>query len=148
MRPALGLLLVLLGAAALSPWPSPGASASCAGPSISVVGSQVDPPELEPRTSIVVEGRGFVDGCDDNGTSDGGGCDNDEPREGEAPLSDVELTIRQGGHEWILGTADAGTAESDELGRVTWTFTLPTEVGGGTARLVPERGQAIVVLVR
>ena len=46
------------------------------------------------------------------------GCSVDE-LEPELPLKAVTLRLRQGVDEWDLRTADAGSAEGGELGRIT-----------------------------
>ncbi|MCW2796782.1 hypothetical protein [Nocardioides sp.] len=146
MRP--GFLLILLVAGVTSPWPSPGASASCVGPSIDVLGSPLDRPELARATPVIVAGQHFVNGCNDTGSRDAGGCDNDEQRETEIPLTDVELTLQQGRSQWSLGSADAGTAGDNELGQLSWEFELPAHVRPGAARLLADGVPRLAVLIR
>lgn len=84
-------------------------------------------------------GRGFVDGCDDTGGgSVGFGCSDDDADETETPLEDVELVALQGQpipEQTTLAVADAGNAEDNELGRVTWTFVVPDTLSPGPAVL-------------
>ncbi|MCD4534720.1 hypothetical protein LRP67_11560 [Nocardioides sp. cx-169] len=112
------------------------ARASCAAPSLSVLDAAV--PAMTPGDVVIVEGRGFVDGCDDGG----GGCTADET-EPATPYADVTLTLRQGPRAWTLGTADAS-----EAGEVAWEVTVPAGVTPGRAVLVPDVGSPLVVRVR
>ena len=63
-------------------------------------------------------------------------------------MQDVALELRQDGRSWRLGTADAGTAEEQRLGYVTWTVELPEGVQPGRARLVADTAQPVDVRVR
>jgi hypothetical protein len=63
-------------------------------------------------------------------------------------MKDVTLSIRQAGHVWTLGTADAGTAKNDSLGQVTWAVVLPTALKAGRATLVADQAQGLTVVVR
>ncbi len=125
------LLAALLGAA-LAPFPQPSASASCSAPDL-----ETDGLVLRPGAEVVVEGRGFLDGCQDSmGCTESLGCSSceyDEPP--PEPTADVALVLRQGGRTWQLGTVDA-----DADGRVAWRFTVPRGLRHGTARLVPAEG--------
>jgi len=140
------LLVTLLLALAIVPFPQAPASASCAGPYLKTGQRLV----LERGATTTVEGRAFVDGCQDSeGCTVGLGCDNceyDEPP--PTPMRDVELRLRQGDRIWKLATADAGSAADNHLGWVTWTFDLPAGVKPGPARLLPEQTEAVRIRVR
>ena len=139
-RSFLVLLLALLGLTLL-PGGGP-AAASCAAPTIE------EPTVLVRGTQTSVDGRGFVDGCrDSQGCGVGcGDCEYDDPP--EEPYAAVELRLRQGGRTWVLATEDAGTADDDRLGQVTWTFTVPDGVRPGRARLSTEQSGPVAVRVR
>lgn len=133
-------LVAVCATASLVAWPVPGgpAAASCADPTLSVAGAEGgagSAPVLVTDMAFDVDGRGFVDGCDDTGEGSTWGCGSDEG-EIETPLSDVELVARQDGRTWQLGTADAGTAEIGRTGQVTWRVTLPSGLGPGRAVLL------------
>lgn len=116
--------------------PTPTASSSCAGPELRLPGTA----ESQKRSTIqapgplTVEGRHFVDGCDDTGGGDAFGCTTEEP-EPVIPHTDVTLELHQGGRSWQLGTEDAGTAEENRLGHVTWQVLLPEGPATGRATL-------------
>lgn len=138
MRRSVLALFLALGALAFAPYPSVPAAASCAGPILELPTD----PVLQRGTALTVEGAGFVEGCRDTMSCSGvpgcESCEYDEPL--ERPDEDVDLVLLQRGRTWTLDTADAGTAEDDRLGRVTWSFTLPADVRRGTARLVAGDG--------
>ena len=140
------LLLVGLLAVVLAPFPAAPVSASCAGASFEGIDRLV----LVRGETATVEGRHFVDGCRDTMSCSGVGgcqsCEYDEPP--EVPMQDVVLELRQDGRSWRLGTADAGTAEEQRLGHVTWTVALPDGVQPGRARLVADTAQPVRVRVR
>ena len=140
------VLLTGLLAVVLAPFPAAPVAASCAGASFEGVDRLV----LVRGGTATVEGRHFVDGCRDTMTCSGvGGCQSctyDEPP--ERPMQDVALELRQDGRSWRLGTADAGTAEEQRLGHVTWTVELPEDVRPGRARLVADTAVPAVVRVR
>lgn len=144
MRPT--RLLVVAGVlAALAPFPSGPASASCAAPSLDVARGAV----LGTGATLEVEGRGFVDGCRDAMSCPAYGCDEctyDDPP--PAPLVDVALTLVQDGRRWELGTADAGTAEEGRAGQVSWSVTLPRAVRTGPARLVADGTTGVPVVLQ
>jgi len=141
-------LSLLLGSALLAvavlPLPTTPAAAQCAAPYL----EDADHLVLVRGIAATIEGRAFVSGCNDSigcrtGTLGCQSCTDPPPVE---PLEDVELTLVQGGRTWHLGSADAGSAEDDRLGWVTWTFDVPTSAKPGRARLVagyaaPERVQ-------
>ena len=107
-------------------------SASCAAPYLKTAEALV----LARGVTTAVEGRAFVDGCQDSvSCSVGLGCDSceydDPPPE---PMKDVVLQLRQHGRTWDLATADAEGASTSHLGWVTWAFELPPGVVGGPAR--------------
>jgi hypothetical protein len=93
-----------------------------------------EPPLVTVGSELVVSGQGFVDGCDDQRGGDAFGCTEEEP-EPEEPLADVDLVLKQRGNTWVLGTASAGSADDNELGRVTWDVVIPDDVRSGPARL-------------
>lgn len=141
MRPIfLALLTGLLGVAVV-PYSDNPAAASCAAPSLSVEGHDTDQRvRLVPGEEVTVTGRGFVEGCDDTGGSSASplGCSGDDHEEIETPLTDIELVALQGQptmKETSLATADAGTAEDDDLGQITWTFVVPRTLSPGPAVL-------------
>lgn len=142
MHRSLLALAVLLGALALAPYPSTPAAASCAGPRLDLPAD----PVLERGTTLTIEGAGFVEGCRDSMSCSGSpGCEScayDDPP--ERPLEDVDLVMVQRGRSWILGEADAGTAEEGRLGQVNWTFEVPADVRPGRAELIPGDGTDVV----
>jgi hypothetical protein len=140
------LLVTMLLGLAVAPLPQPPASASCAAPYLKAADGLV----LERGAPTTIRGRAFVDGCRDSmGCTVGLGCDHceyDDPA--PRPMQDVALRLRQGDRAWRLGTADAGTAENNHLGQVTWTFDLPAGVRPGKARLLPDGGEELRIRVR
>ena len=144
-RTRLVLLAVLVG---LSGAPRGSAHGSCAGPQLSVSGSAAEPPVLYTGRPLVVEGRHFVEGCDDELQQDSFlGCSVDEPESEEAPMTSVRLTLVQGDRKWPLGTADAGTGKDRaDRGHTTWEFRLPTDVVTGEAMLVAGTARLPVML--
>jgi len=140
VRPALLVLLATLLGLSLAPYPQTPAAASCAAPYVGdgrivlVHGGEQD-----------VEGRGFVDGCQDSmGCSASPGCHSCEYADpAPQPSTDVELRLRQAHHTWALGTADA-----DDSGRVTWSFELPAGVRPGPARLLADGAGPVEVRIR
>lgn len=129
------------------PWPTWDASASCAAPYLQMADTSAGTPVLVRGSSITVEGRAFVDGCNDGGSSDAWGCSSDEG-EAEVPMDDVTLRIRQGQREWELGTEDAGTADGNRLGHVAWTTTVPVGLKPGRATLQADGSGPLHVRVR
>lgn len=144
-RPTLLLAVALLGLAG-APVPQGPASASCTGPYLEEVEDLV----LERGGAATIRGRSFVDGCQDSvGCSTGPGCDSceyDDPA--PRPMDDVRLRLVQHHRTWTLAIADAGSAEEDRLGWVTWTFDVPRGVQPGRARLVPDDASPVPVRVR
>ena len=134
-------MTVLLGMA-IAPFPHTPASASCAGPYLEASQRLV----LDRGTTTTVEGRAFVDGCQDSmGCSEVLGCSHceyDEPT--TTPLQDVTLRLRQGQRTWRVGSENA---DGDE-GRVIWTFDVPAGVSPGRARLLPDGGGPLQVRIR
>jgi hypothetical protein len=135
------LLLAMLLGLAVAPFPQPPAAASCAAPSLEAPRRLV----LERGARTTVEGRGFVDGCQDSmGCTVALGCSHceyDEPT--PRPLKDVPLRLRQRDRTWWLGITDAEAA-----GRVSWRFDLPARVRPGPATLLPGDGEPLRVRVR
>ncbi|SDT18702.1 hypothetical protein SAMN04488570_3782 [Nocardioides scoriae] len=127
------------------------ARASCAAPELAVAGAGTGPAgvaRVPAGGSLAVAGRGFVEGCDDTGgATTGPGCGAREPREVERPRRDVALVLVQGSRRWTLGTADAGTASDDRLGRVSWRVEVPAAVRPGPARLVTRDAELRVRVV-
>jgi hypothetical protein len=117
--------------------PVAGAEASCAAPYLQV-GEFEQRPVLEAGSSVTVEGRAFVDGCNDSGGVAVVGCIAipEEETDTEAAMSDVTLSLRQGPRRYDLGTEDAGLAEDNELGQITWEITLPGNLRRGPAMLM------------
>ncbi|HET7689145.1 MAG TPA: hypothetical protein VFK41_02105 [Nocardioidaceae bacterium] len=137
------LLVAAMVAAGFAPYPEP-AVASCAPPML-----QVDEgATLERGTTATVEGRGFVDGCQDSmSCSSTFGCDDCEWDDPETPREDVALRLVQGKRTWELGVVDAGTAEEDQKGWVTWTFEVPPDAHAGRARLEADLSPAVRVVL-
>jgi hypothetical protein len=131
---------------AVVPFPQPPAASSCAAPYLQVTQRLV----LERGASITIEGRAFADGCQDSMSCSAGlgcdSCDYDDPP--PTPLEDVGLRLVQHGRTWDLGVADAGTAENNQLGWVTWTFDLPTAAKPGPAHLVSEHAEPVPIRIR
>ncbi len=124
-----------------------GASASCAAPDLRVGGSW-EGVVLVPGQAVAVEGRAFVEGCDDTGGGDAFGCSRAEG-EREVPYADVLLELRQGSRVWELDAEDASTTPGS-VGRVEWDVTVPEGVRPGEARLVataPRLGEPAVLHV-
>lgn len=145
-RTRLVLLAVLVG---LSVAPLGSAHGSCAGPELSVAGATAEPPVLYTGRPLVVEGRHFVEGCDDQGQGQDSflGCSVGEPESEETPMSSVRLTLVQGDRKWPLGTVDAGTGEERaDRGHTTWEFRLPKDVVTGEATLVAGTARLPVML--
>ena len=140
------LLVAALLGLSVAPFPQPPASASCAAPYIKAGPRLV----LERGAAAAVEGRAFVDGCQDSmSCTDLLGCSRceyDEPA--PEPLQDLTLRLRQGDRTWKLDKADAETAEDNHLGWVTWSFVLPSDARPGQAKLLPDIGEPLRVRVR
>jgi hypothetical protein len=143
MRPAV-LLVTLLLAAAVAPFPGSPAQASCVGPQLSITGQRARLPEVRPAIAVTVDGRYFVNGCDDTGgQATGFGCAHrTRPQDRVTPMAHVELVLRQHGREWRLGTAEA---TSD--GRISWDVRVPVGVEPGRARLMTPASDTLVVVV-
>jgi hypothetical protein len=144
-RSSLLLTATMLGLAAL-PFPQTPGSASCAGPYLEDTERLV----LQHGATITIEGRSFVDGCQDSmSCSVGWGCDSceyDDPP--PTPMEDVGLRLVQRDRTWSLDVADAEAAENNHLGWVTWTFRLPAGVRPGTAKLLPEHAEPVPTRIR
>lgn len=137
----------VLVAAAVAPWPAWNASAGCAAPSLEVVGTDDLRPTLTRGATVTVSGRSFVDGCNDTGGSSTFGCTSEE-EEPVLPHEDISLTITQGDRRWELGTEDAGTADDNQLGQVTWTVTIPADLEPGRALLQADPSEPLPVFVQ
>lgn len=84
-----------------------GAQASCAAPYLTLGDLAVSA-----GSPLTVEGRAFVEGCDDTGGGDAFGCSTDEG-ETEVPMEDVLLEVRQAGRTWdvvLAGSLHDGPA--------------------------------------
>jgi hypothetical protein len=126
----MGLLLVLGGLSA-APYASSPAAADCGGPQLSIDGaSAYDPATSVPLRrgdEVTVEGRYFVQGCDDTGSTGSLGCSPDDEPD---PMSDIELRLVGTGASVALGVEDANAD-----GLASWTFTVPETAPLGAARL-------------
>jgi hypothetical protein len=144
MRRSMLLLVAFLLGLAVAPFPESPASASCAAPYLP--GERL---VLQRGTTVTVEGRAFVDGCQDTmSCSVGLGCEQceyDDPP--PVPMDDVRLRLGQNGRRWELAVADA-SAEQGRLGEVEWSIELPDGVRPGPARLLAERAQPVRVRIR
>lgn len=126
---ALAVGAALLGLRAPAP-----ASASCAGPGLSVTGvARTAVPRLVAGSRVEVTGVGFLDGCDDGvQVSTGGGCSSPrEQREQVRLLTDVRLTLFEGPSAVPLGASDATGPE----GGVRFDAVLPADLAPGPAVL-------------
>jgi hypothetical protein len=142
MRRSWILLVTMLLGLAVAPFPQPPASASCAAPSLDAPQRLV----LQRASTTTVEGRAFVDGCQDSMSCSAvpgcSHCEYDDPA--PKPMQDVVLRLRQGDRTWRLGAADAEAAS----GRVTWRFDVPAGARPGPARLLTEVAEPVRVRVR
>lgn len=135
-------LVAAMLAAGLAPYPQ--AAASCAPPSLLVDAGTT----FERGAEVTVDGRGFVDGCQDSmSCSSGFGCDHCEWDDVETPREDVALRLVQGQRSWELGVVDAGTAEDNQKGWVSWTFEVPPAAAPGRARLEADLSPAVRVVL-
>jgi hypothetical protein len=146
-RSALALVAASV-AVALAPFPPFSASASCAAPYLKGTEDLV----LQPGTEVTIQGRAFVHGCQDSmGCEEGFGCDDDDCEyDGPEvePMEDVVLRLVQRGHTWQLDVADSGVADDNQLGWVTWTFTVPADVEAGPAKLVADESGPVRIRVQ
>ena len=122
---------MLLGLA-VAPFPASPAAADCAGPQLTIDGEQAHDPataiSLRRGDQVTVDGRYFVQGCDDTGTSGGLGC---SPDNEAVPMHDIELRLVPGS-----GTAvSLGMEDANEAGGTSWTFTVPDDAPLGAAQL-------------
>lgn len=118
-----------------APYPAPPAAAACAGPYL----KDIDHVVLSRGASATGEGRAFVHGCSDSiGCTESWGCQHCTEPAPETSAEDVELMLEQHGHTWRLATADAGSANDNQLGWITWTFTVPRHTTPGPAKLIAE----------
>ncbi|KAA1428771.1 hypothetical protein [Nocardioides antri] len=93
-------------------------------------------------------GRAFVDGCDDtDGSSSTLGCSTPDD-EVETPHEDIGLRVTQGARRWELGREDAGTADNNQLGHVSWTVTIPDDLNPGRATLEADNSDPLRIVVR
>lgn len=116
------------------------AQASCLGPSIAV-GTAVDvrnPPtsggSLIAGQRVTVTGEWFRSGCDDTGASAVGCSTGSGQRSTEAPLTEVQLVLRQGQSRWTIDTRDAA-GRSDRYA-VAWQGRIPKAARPGPAELM------------
>lgn len=131
MRPLLPRFAPLLLLAALLFLPAPSSTASCVGPSLTVP-DQRSPANVTLGSGFDVNGQYFHNGCADVVTTDSFGCHH--ANETETPMTGIVLRLRQDGHTWDLGTADAGSGSG--LGRVHWSVRVPADARVGRAVLV------------
>jgi len=118
------------------PVPANPATASCVGPYLFVGKVQHDT-VIDPAAALSVSGRAFARGCDDTGASSIFGCQSSQGERTTA-MRDVVLLLKQGDQHWRLGVADAGSAEHQRLGHITWHVQVPTGVQAGRATLVAD----------
>jgi hypothetical protein len=141
-------LSVALAAVVVAPYPSTPAVGDCSAPQLSVggdLGSRKTPVVLHQGAEVSVDGRYFVDGCDDTGGGDVFGCSHDEP-EPEPPLQDAELELldsTRSEHGLVLGVADA-----DDRGDISWTVTVPADAPLGRGVLRAAVSSDLYVVVR
>ena len=155
-RIMLGLAGGVLAVAGSGVGNSPHASASCAAPSFDIEYSERHPYVMnEDATGLTIEGRDFVNGCDDEPDAHEGsglGCspaeDSETDTPAETPMEDVQLRLRQDGNEWVLGTSDAGSTNDNELGHISWTFDVPADVEPGPAVLMADTSERVPVEIR
>lgn len=124
------------------------AYASCVGPTIAV-GAMVDDTELPTSGGslaagqpVTVSGVWFHSGCDDTGAR--AGCGPAQPSS-EAPVTGVELILRQGSSSWTVDTRDAGSRA--ERYAVTWRGRVPTSARAGPAELTAGYATLPVLIV-
>lgn len=133
VRRTAALVLALLLATLLVP--DGGASASCAAPALTVAGAADQRPHVFAGQALTVEGRAFVEDCEDTRRQGFLGCSaltGEEP----VPQRGVALLLRQGDREWRLGTTDAG--QGGDAGDVSWSVSLPPGLRAGRATLVAD----------
>lgn len=142
LRIGVGLSLAVVAVAV--PLPDE-ASASCAAPYLARPAGALA--TVTPNSRITVLGRAFVRGCaDTGGTSSAPGCSGSR-QPVERPMRDIPLRFRQRGQEWLVGSADAGTAERNQLGHVTWVVKVPEALQPGKAFIVARGAQPLQVTV-
>lgn len=153
MRRSRIVVFALVGLTLVPAWDR--ASASCAAPSLEVVGQQgVSAVVLRPGEEITVRGRHFLDGCNDTGPgeSDMGCSGSDEAANDRVPsMEDVELFIQHGStkvSQIKVGQADAGTADTDRYGRIEWTFRVPMQLPSGPAVIMASSSEPLDVTIR
>ena len=132
----------------LAPLPSSPAAGSCAAPQLSVggdFGGRDSPVTLHRGEELTVDGRYFVDGCDDTGGGDAFGCSEDEP-EPAVPLEDAQLELLDSARS-TSGLA-LGVADADDHGRIAWTVTVPADAPLGRGVLRVTRSGDLYVVVQ
>lgn len=135
-------------AATIAPLPTWTASAGCVAPYLRVDDAGEGRPIVFRGASVTVEGRAFVEGCDDTDGSSGFlGCSSHD-EEPVLPHEDVLLRITQGDRRWDLGRADAGSADDNQLGQISWTITVPGDLKPGRALLEADASDSLPILVR
>jgi hypothetical protein len=152
VRPSLVALLTVLLGLAVVPYPAAPAAASCAAPWLSFDGERPGRERVEVARGeeLTVLGRGFVSGCDDQGEVSAFSCSGNDVGQAEEPMVDIELYVAQQRPTYTqvsLGMADAGTAEDNRLGWVTWTFTVPETMRLGGAQIWTEGSESLRVRV-
>jgi len=141
MRPFVPRLAPLLLLAALFFLPAPSSTASCVGPSLTVP-DQSSPANVTLGFGFAVNGQYFHNGCADAVTSDSFGCHH--ASDTETPMTGIVLRLRQAGHTWDLGTADAGSGL--RLGHVHWSVRVPADAKVGRAVLVADTARLPVFI--
>jgi hypothetical protein len=121
------------------------ARASCPAPQLAIGKyGALTPVVLRARDSTTVTGRYFVDGCNDTGggTVSSFGCDDRVEPPPRTPLTQIELTLRQQGRTWVLGTSDA-----DEDLNARWAIVVPADVRPGRATLAAGPSETLVLTI-
>ena len=137
------LPITLLLGLAIVPLPQQSASASCAAPYLSKA-----PRHVERGERVTAEGRAYAEGCPGGESCTTTlGCESCEPDPPPNPIRRVELWMTQGKNSWLLDVDEAGSAEDDQLGRVTWDFTVPRDAEPGPAILRPARSDPVRIFI-
>jgi len=101
------------------------------------------PARVDRTAPLTVAGIWFHHGCED--TVGYVGCTRAAPSDPETPMSQVVLTLEQGGRTWQLGVADAGDRDSQYA--IRWEVTLPDDVASGPAELVADTARRSIEIV-
>jgi hypothetical protein len=121
-------------------------------PSLEVQGSNdLLPVVLRRGEEVSVTGEGFAEGCADTGGERPVGCSGNDAGETREPMTDVELVLLSGEsamRQTALAVGDAGGSSDGQLGRIIWTFRIPTDYPLGLAFLTTEGSEPVPVRVR